>query len=209
MPAKKKRAKVTRIPRQSREKVDKQANEATRGEVSATRHAKAPELATIADRLIVSPGLALGHLQGMKIAYEFTTQKSIGCNGFIAARLWPAWARPWGQYDFLVIAAKIQFDNAPERVREAAIAHALSHCEQTERGVATIAKHDYEDFGTVAKRYGAWSEGGRIVQLRLLEREGKDDAYSTLEQKSARDELARQASDERASGNGNGEKAAD
>lgn len=195
MPAKKKRTKPATI-----HELPKPAAE------SSTRHAKAPEVEAIANRLIPSPGLALGHLTQQKVAYLFTTAKQIGCNGFASSRLFPAWARVFGKFDFLIIVSKMQWDNAPERIREAAVAHALSHCELTERSVPTIAHHDYEDFGTVAKRYGAWSEGGRVVakQLRLIDDE--KDAFVKIEQQAARAELATQAH----TANGNGEqKAAD
>jgi len=192
VPAKKKRAKskIVELPKPPAD--------------GATRHAKAPEVESVAGELIPSPGLALTHLRDQKILYLFTTAKQIGCNGFAATRLFPAWARPLGRFDFLIVVSKIQWDNAPERVRLAGVAHALSHCEISDRGAATIAHHDYEDFGLVAKRFGAWSEGGRIVakQLRLLD-DGRD-AFAKIEQRLAREELATEAH------NANGEqKAAD
>lgn len=183
MPAKKKkatkRATIHELPK------PEQAASAS----AATRHAKAPEVERVANELIPSPGMALSHLRDQKILFLFSTAKQIGCNGFVATRLFPAWARTLGKFDFLLVVSKNQWDNAPERVRLAAVAHGLSHCEISDRGAATIAHHDYEDFGTVAKRYGAWSEGGRIVQLKLLEREGKDDAWTAVEESSARAEM--------------------
>lgn len=165
--------KVTRI---SRKDGDEEAAVAH----VATKYVKAPDLAAIADKLIPSPGLALSHLSAAKIAYEFTTAKQIGCAGFGSASLWPAWARPWGRYDFRIMVSRPQFDAASDRARLAGVAHLLTHLDQSERGVWTIAPHDYEDFGTVAARFGAWYEGGKVVaeQLRLLDEKGRADTYN-------------------------------
>ena len=193
--------KIARIPRAKKGK-GKEAGveeEAIRSERAGARHAKAPEVALIADALIPSPGLALKSLMDRKIAYLFTSAKTIGCNGFVTTRLWPAWARPYGKFDFLILVSKFQWDQADARMRQAAVAHALSHCDLSEKGVPMLADHDYEDFGTVAKRFGAWSEGGRIVakQLRLL-----DDERDTFARVEAR-------ADGIVTTNGNGERAAD
>jgi hypothetical protein len=167
---------ITKLPRKPRAK-GKEAGveeaEAIQSERAGARHAKAPEVAKIADTLIPSPGLGLKTLEGKKIAYLFSSAKTIGCNGFVATRIFPAWARVFGKFDFLIVVSKFQWDQADERMRQAAIAHALSHAGYSEKGVPERADHDYEDFGLVAKRFGAWSEGGRLVakQLRLLDDE--------------------------------------
>lgn len=194
---------VTRIPRAPRKSKGKEAGveeaEGIKSERAGARHAKAPEVAAIADELIVSPGLALKSLADQKIAYLWTSAKSIGCNGFVTTRLWPAWARPFGKFDFLILVSRYQWDQADARMRQAAVAHALSHCGLTEKSVPMIEAHDYEDFGTVAKRFGAWSEGGRIVakQLRLLDDE--KDVFARVEARA----------DGIVTTNGSGERAAD
>lgn len=170
--------KVTRIRRGK----GKEAGVEEEGAVAhvATKYVKAPELSALADKLIPSPGLALTHLLGAKVAYEFTTAKQIGCGGFGSASLWPAWARPWGKYDFRIMVSRPQFDSASERQKMAAMAHLLTHLDQSERGVWTLAPHDYEDFGTVAARFGAWYEGGKVVaeQLRMFDTRGRADTFS-------------------------------
>lgn len=197
MPAakkKRKRSDIARVPRADEEKQ----------ESTAARHAIAKDVERVADSLIPSPGLALAHLANHKILYLFSTAKQLGCNGMVAARLYPAWARPIKPFEFILVVSQIQWQNAPERVRLAAVAHGLSHFQISERGAASLSQHDYEDFATVAKRYGAWSEGGRIVQLKLVERGESPDAYSLIEQSEARASLAREAE----AANGNGEKQA-
>jgi len=171
--------KVTRIRRGK----GKEAGTDEEGPVAhvATKYTKAPEVATLADKLIPSPGLGLGHLAQAKIAFVFSSAKQLGCAGFGSASLWPAAMRPFGRYDFRLLVSRVQWDTNDERVKAAAIAHLLAHCEQSERGVYTIARHDYEDFSRVAKRYGAWYEGARQVaqQLRLIDDER--DAFAATE----------------------------
>jgi hypothetical protein len=193
---------VTKMPRRPRAKGKESGTEdeqPIQSERAGARHAKAPEVQAIADALIPSPGLALKQLAQAKIAYIFTSAQTTGCNGFVTSRLWPAWARPFGKFDFLVMVSKFQWDQADERMKQAAVAHALSHFDYTEKGVPQRSDHDYEDFGTVAKRFGAWSEGGRIVakQLRLL-----DDERDTFARVEAR-------ADSVITAPGNGQQAAD
>lgn len=103
--------------------------------------------------------------------------------------------RPWGKFDFLIMVSVAQWQSANERVKNAALAHGLSHCVRSERGVWSIEQHALEEFGPIAKRFGAWNEGGRIVieQITWFTENERKHAYNDT-----------------ATGNGNGsEKAAD
>jgi hypothetical protein len=170
--------KVTRI-RAKKNDDDGEEKESSAGHI-ATKYSKAPELAALAAKLIPSPGLALSDLADAKIAYEWTTGKQIGCGGFVSASLWPARMKPWGRFDLLLMMSVAQWQNATARVKEAALAHGLSHFVRSERGVWSIEQHPLEEFGPIAKRYGAWNEGGRVVieQITWFTEQERKHAYN-------------------------------
>lgn len=161
---------------------DKRAkkDEAESGGHVATKYSKAPGLAAYAAKLIPSPGLGLSDLADAKIAYEWTTAKQIGCGGFVSASLWPPKMKPWGKFDLLVMMSVAQWEAASERVKQAALAHGLSHFVRSERGVWSIEQHPLEEFGPIAKRFGAWNEGGKIVieQITWFTENERKHAYS-------------------------------
>jgi hypothetical protein len=133
-------AKEEDMPRKRGPRVVDEDEKEEKAPSEPTRYTKAPELSAIADRLIPSPGLGLGHLAGSKIAFEFTTAKQIGCNGVISAGLWPARMRPWGKYDFLIMASRFQFDASDARIcgQGNGPSHRLLHLGAEARGVPAL-----------------------------------------------------------------------
>lgn len=135
-------------------------------------------LQAVAERLIDTTG-ELGMLRDLRIGYclqlgvlpKAQPGRYPGMDTIAKALKAPAVWRSIADLDAVVWANGAAWDALGERQREAVVLHQLLHLDYDEEtGKVRIVKHDVEEFGLVARRYGPWHGGlaAMAQQLRLF-----------------------------------------
>ena len=129
-----------------------------------------PDVAAIANDLMARHETRFWHLRQFRIAYVMVTGKDKEPSGTEtlgrAVKAPPLWRALTG-FDAVLWVLERTWSRMPPLEREALIAHELSHFGTTEKGDLRIEPHDLEEFAFVARHYGPWDEGFRLVDAQL------------------------------------------
>ena len=95
------------------------------------------------------------HLQRAKIAYLFKDKASLSKGKVVVGTASKSSSRDYllHNFDFVIVLAEDVWSVLNEIQRTKVLDHELCHCIENDKGVWSIAPHDFEDFECIVDRY--------------------------------------------------------